>query len=196
MDLALWFLSIRSCGSCCRPAVFSIGHCRWVLQHCSDTLNLATWTEVICSPLNKTGVPMKRRNFSTDFKRDPLNWLFTRTTSWQVQPARWMSTFPQWRGGWSSCAMSGREKYLKPLLLLRNKLRYVSWKKIYNVLKWKPGKVWVAVETAGIIVQWNASSEAWRMSGYLWRVHKLQQRSPRNNGLYRWVLQRAQASRI
>ena len=34
----------------------------------SGLLNLATWIEVICSPQNNTGAPMKRRNFSPEFK--------------------------------------------------------------------------------------------------------------------------------
>jgi len=38
--------------------------------HCSGLLSLTTRAEVIYSPQNKTGVPVKRRNFSAEFKRE------------------------------------------------------------------------------------------------------------------------------
>ncbi|MDI7245457.1 DnaB-like helicase N-terminal domain-containing protein, partial [Providencia rettgeri] len=37
---------------------------------CSGLINLATWTEVICSPQNNTGALMKKRNFSAEFRRE------------------------------------------------------------------------------------------------------------------------------
>ncbi|MDI7245336.1 hypothetical protein QML58_18355, partial [Providencia rettgeri] len=38
--------------------------------NCSGLINLATWTEVICSPQNNTGALMKKRNFSAEFRRE------------------------------------------------------------------------------------------------------------------------------
>lgn len=38
--------------------------------NCSGLLNLATGIEVICSSQNNTGGPMKKRNFSAEFKRE------------------------------------------------------------------------------------------------------------------------------
>ena len=45
-----------------------VGELKW--SKWSGLLNLATWTEVICSPQNITGASMKKRNFSAEFKRE------------------------------------------------------------------------------------------------------------------------------
>lgn len=53
-------------------------------------LNLATLTEVKCSPQNNTGVPVKSRNFSAESNANPPNWSLTRIIALYILSVLWM----------------------------------------------------------------------------------------------------------
>lgn len=99
---------------------------------------------------------------------NPLNWLLTRTTQWQMPPKLWMSAFPRWQDRSNNCVISVREKHQKPpdnSGINRYAVRYLSYMVSATVLQeqeaspqWQPREA----------IRWGAGllTDLWKSWGW------------------------------
>ncbi len=82
---------------------------------------------------------MKKRNFSAEFNANPLNWLLTRNTRWQMPPKLWMLAFPTMTRWVKQLRdeRQGKTPKASPITPEQIEIRKLRKKKSYNALKWR-----------------------------------------------------------
>lgn len=104
----------------------------WIRCFWSGLLNLAFWTEVICSFQNNTVAPMKRKILALNSDVNQPSWLSIKITQPLRQQRPWSLAFLRWRMG-KTAAWWAAEKNVKSLSYYTWTNRNTRAKKIHPI---------------------------------------------------------------